>query len=562
MPPPDTRDRVLTWAIIAGTALLLVAIAPAMQLWDRDEPLYARIAVEMLRSGQWLVPTFNGDVFADNKGPLGYWMMAVSIWLIGETAFAARLPSVLGMTVAVAVTGAIARQWCGLRTARWAMVVLATSASSVYLGAAALHDAVLLATITVMFWAWLRLRSGHGVWGPLCWLAGALALSLLAKGPVGPAIFGSVVGVTWLARSHDEQPTRTEVLAVGAAAIIALGLFLTWAIPANTVSGGRLWREGVGVGIVGQALAPRQGHGGTSLLGYLLTLPFYVPVVVGGLLPWAIDLLPALVAAGRRRLIAGSHRVVILAWIATTFGLFTLAVTKLPHYVFPLFPAAAILLAAYHTDAAPMAGRARPRLERVSDGVYGVLMAGLVIALIGVAWWLSTPGALGLAAAIAGTTVVFLRWRHQGHRRRAHILASVGMPLCVVLAYWGVAPAVETVTKSAGAIALTIRTAGHADLPVLADSRVPPSVIFELRRRPEAPVEQLPDSAAEALARLEHLAEAVLIIDEAPYDTMAAMAGPHRLEVLSRHTALDINQAARRTVRVVAHWQNDRRESR
>ena len=44
-----------------------------VQSWD--EPRFAQATVEMLHSGNWLYPTFNGAVRAD-KPILVYWLMA------------------------------------------------------------------------------------------------------------------------------------------------------------------------------------------------------------------------------------------------------------------------------------------------------------------------------------------------------------------------------------------------------------------------------------------------------------------------------------------------------
>jgi len=64
-------------------------------LWDRDEPRYARAAVEMAESGNYLLPTFNGQIWFD-KPPLLYWLMSLPIRLKGPTELACRFFGVLG----------------------------------------------------------------------------------------------------------------------------------------------------------------------------------------------------------------------------------------------------------------------------------------------------------------------------------------------------------------------------------------------------------------------------------------------------------------------------------
>lgn len=62
----------------------------------RNETLRAQLAAEILRSGQWVVPTLYGEPLL-TKPPLQYWLVAILSLPFGEvTEVTARLPSVLG----------------------------------------------------------------------------------------------------------------------------------------------------------------------------------------------------------------------------------------------------------------------------------------------------------------------------------------------------------------------------------------------------------------------------------------------------------------------------------
>ncbi len=551
--PTRDRDTAGVLAIVTAAGLLLAALAPAMDLWDRDEPFYARVAVEMVRSGDWLVPTFNGEPFPD-KPPLVYWLMALSVRLFGESVFAVRLPAVLGLLISLVFTGAIARRLFDVPTARWSMIILATSLLSIYLGAAAMLDTVLLASIVMAFWAWLALEDGPHPWRSVVWLAIALTASLLAKGPVGPAVFASTVLVTWALGPRSDRPGARPLRAVIGAGVLAVAGFLIWAIPANAQSGGSLLSHGVWVHIVGRALSPMQGHGGEGLAGYLLTLPVYVPVLFLGLMPWAVDGPAALDRLVRGSLAVGHTRVFLLAWLGATFSLFTLAATKLPHYVFPLFPAAAIALAAYHVRMRDAAPPSVPPRWSSGDGLYALVQTGATLGVLVLAWQLRSVSAAVLAALLALATTAFLALRRRGRRRLAHQLAVAAIAPCYLLGYWGVAPAVEALTKTAPAIARAIAEAGASRLPVLADETLAPSVIFSLSRDPGAPVRWLPRSTAAAVTRLTQEADVILILPAPRLDALAAALPDTRLQVLSRHTAFDINESGRPGVTVVARY--------
>src|SRR5947208_16331484 len=67
---------------------------------DRDEPRFAEGSCEMLHTKDFLIPRFNADYRFD-KPPLIYWCQAACYRLLGDNAFAARLPSVF-FTIATA----------------------------------------------------------------------------------------------------------------------------------------------------------------------------------------------------------------------------------------------------------------------------------------------------------------------------------------------------------------------------------------------------------------------------------------------------------------------------
>ena len=86
---------------------LVIYILPLGQrpLIMPDETRYAEIPREMLSTGDWVVPRLAGLRYFE-KPPLGYWVNAISISLLGEHEFAVRLPSAVaaGLT-ALAVFG-------------------------------------------------------------------------------------------------------------------------------------------------------------------------------------------------------------------------------------------------------------------------------------------------------------------------------------------------------------------------------------------------------------------------------------------------------------------------
>src|SRR5262245_64217471 len=102
-------------AAAAAIWLCYLALAPWTTLWDRDEPRFAQATVEMLASGQYLYPTFNGHLRAD-KPILIYWLMALPMRLLGPRELAARFWSPAGLAAAALLTASIGRRLISLRS--------------------------------------------------------------------------------------------------------------------------------------------------------------------------------------------------------------------------------------------------------------------------------------------------------------------------------------------------------------------------------------------------------------------------------------------------------------
>ena len=89
--PPSARPA--TWGpvgLILGTALITFFTGLGVPaLFDQDEGFFASTALEMHRRADWIVPTFNGELFG-HKPPFMFWMMRVGFLMWGESELGAR----------------------------------------------------------------------------------------------------------------------------------------------------------------------------------------------------------------------------------------------------------------------------------------------------------------------------------------------------------------------------------------------------------------------------------------------------------------------------------------
>lgn len=98
----QSRRPRATATLVMAVVILGLFLFTAMRstLWDRDEPRFARAAVEMVQTGNLLYPTFEGRLRAD-KPILIYWLMSLSVSVFGECELAFRLVSPLGVAATV-----------------------------------------------------------------------------------------------------------------------------------------------------------------------------------------------------------------------------------------------------------------------------------------------------------------------------------------------------------------------------------------------------------------------------------------------------------------------------
>ena len=61
--------------LIVASGLILFFNLWARSLENHDYLRYAEVAREMIRSGDWIVPRYNGEVYLD-KPPLLFWLIA------------------------------------------------------------------------------------------------------------------------------------------------------------------------------------------------------------------------------------------------------------------------------------------------------------------------------------------------------------------------------------------------------------------------------------------------------------------------------------------------------
>jgi 4-amino-4-deoxy-L-arabinose transferase-like glycosyltransferase len=540
-----TSQRSLFIVLAAGLVTLAIGTAPT-PLWDEDEPRFAAIARAMVETGDWVVPMFNGQLAVD-KPVLMHWCMAASMTVFGMNEFAARLPSVIAtLVVALAVLRIGTRLFdptVGMIAAlAWLGTILAGIEAH-----AATPDAILTALCSWAVVLAVEVILGGSSSGqstvnlPRLSLARAaligllLGLAVVCKGPigfVGPlAVLGpwalwvsidrrvATAGTgSWLARVGTTViPATIDVLRSLRPVVITLAAIAAaapWYVAVWQRTNGA-WIEGFFfVHNVGRFMAPMEKHGGGM---------WYHPVtMLVCFYPWSCFLPLSLVLATWRvwrRAIPDSLVPavgLILVWFAVWVGGFSLAATKLPNYVLPAYPAAALIVAWVAVDAARRAAATGhwPHARWVAFGMGGLVFGGIATAAtVIVATRFGAPG--GEPAALVGLVPLVgavICWR----------LAATGQPLRAVNAFaatslvftaLAVGPG-STIIARANTIPSFVRSidASAPDRTKLGTFTIAsPNIVFYA----ENPVHQIVrDDVADAVTFLSSSPDAVLLVPE------------------------------------------------
>ena len=313
---------------------------------DRDEARFAQATKQMLETHEYVDIRFQNEV--RYKKPVGiYWLQAAAV-KAGEvvgvprartTIWLYRLPSLAGAIFAVLLT-----YWAALAfvARRGALVAALMMASSVLLGVEARlakTDAMLLFTSVAAMGAMARIYLASQRtpevkigWGQPAILWTALAAGALLKGP--PILM--FVGLTAIVLSIVDRSARWLWSLHPFAGFVWLLLLVSpWFVAIVAKSGGNFFVEALGHDMLDKVTSGQEAHGAPPGFYFLL---FWVTFWPGSVLT---GLAAPIVWKSRRE--PGAR--FLLAWLIPSWLVFEAVMTKLPHYVLPLYPAIAILIA-------------------------------------------------------------------------------------------------------------------------------------------------------------------------------------------------------------------------
>jgi 4-amino-4-deoxy-L-arabinose transferase len=330
-----TRSKTMCLMLIGLFILLYIVLIGVRPLVIPDEARYSEIPREMLVSGDWVVPHLNGIRYFE-KPILGYWLNAGAMWLFGESTSAVRLPSAL----AVGLTALLLFVWVRRFSDDDSVPVLAAavfllSFQVLAVGTFCVLDSLLslfisAAIVAFYFASQEKVVRRKDVFLLLAGLACGLAF--LTKGFLALVIPVLVIGPFLLWQGLFKSFLRTAWIALVPAVLIVL----PWAIMIYRREPD-FWHYFFWVEHIDRFIAPRGGQHPEPFW-------FYVPILLGGAMPWTPLAGPTVVGLRHTNL---RHPMIRLAlcWLVLPFAFFSTCSGKLGTYILPCLPPLAFLIA-------------------------------------------------------------------------------------------------------------------------------------------------------------------------------------------------------------------------
>lgn len=364
----------IIWVTVVGAIAFLWNLG-TINLIDETEPLFAEASRQMILRGDWITPYFNEQTRFD-KPPLIYWLQALAYLLIGVNEWAVRLPSALAAIGLIALlfytlnkfpkaepktsfsfqilpflgSGMLA---FNLETIAWGRIGVSDMLLTGCMGGALLafflgYAASERAMIQRENQRENPEKSEVNLWYLAFYIL--IALAILTKGPVGIVLPGLIISL-FLLYLGQFKSVLAEMQAMQGLLII-LFITLPWYILVTWANGQEYLNSFFGYHNLERFTNVVNRHSGPWY--------FYFIVVLLGFAPWSLYL-PLAIARlqwwqrnyWRRQPRSQQLGLFAFFWFVSIFGFFTIAATKLPSYVLPLMPAAAILVALLFTTNYP-----------------------------------------------------------------------------------------------------------------------------------------------------------------------------------------------------------------
>ena len=320
--------------LVVVYALLWFGTLNYRHLIPSDEGRYAEIAREMLVTGDWVTPRYNGYKYFE-KPPLQIWATATAFNIFGVGDWQARLWTALTGFLTIVFIGFTGARIYSSRAGWLAAVALASSPMWVIGGHINSLDMGLSAFLVAALCSLLLAQTSSNKtysrnWMWACWAF--MALATLSKGVIGVAIPGMVFAVYSITAWDWKIWKRLRIIS---GSILFLAITAPWFVLIAQRN-----PEFLEFFFIHEHLQrfTQTAHSRTG------PIYFFLPLLLLGFLPWIAQVPGAIAQTWRERNREFSSGWLLTCWFVVILGFFSISQSKLPGYIIPLFPALALIV--------------------------------------------------------------------------------------------------------------------------------------------------------------------------------------------------------------------------
>ncbi|BAI80457.1 conserved hypothetical protein [Deferribacter desulfuricans SSM1] len=333
----------------------LITVYPLkfVPLFETTEARYSEIAREMVVTGDYLEPRFNG-IKHFHKPPFAYWMIATGIKIFGNNGLGARFFGVLAAVLSIFFLYKLAKLFFENEEDYYnTALIYSTNFLFIAISRITSTDIYLtMWTVIAQYFLFRQIYHQKSYVNSLFY-GFALGFGFLTKGPIIflftilPYLF-----VKFIDKSHKKVFTFKEIVL---AVFVFLAVSLPWYI-AVIVKNSDLLNYFLKVQTVDRVV--------TNRFHRYKPFYFFILVFIGGFLPYTLYFIKT---AKLFKTLSSKFKILIFYFLIP-FIIFSIAKSKLATYILPLFPISSIL--AYYG------------YKKVDKNFYRYFIAGILILII------------------------------------------------------------------------------------------------------------------------------------------------------------------------------------
>ncbi len=345
----NNRSFTIVLLLCGLTCLLGIFMIPLM---DIDAAQYASISREMLQNKSYLQVFDLGKDYLD-KPPMLFWLSATSMRFFGVHDWAYRLPSFLFIILAVLSTYQLALLFYRKEIAKLSAMVLASCQAVFLITHDVRCDTMLMGWVALSLWQLAAWYQGKG-WK--YFLVGFMAIAggMMTKGPIALLVPAFAFVPHFLLRRDWRQFYRWEYLL----GICIIGILL---VP---MSLGLYWQYDMHPGKLINNVPIQSGlrfyywtqsfgrYTGENVYHEMSYFSFLLENMLWSFLPWILFFLIGLVVYVRELFtrkfrLAVNEEFICAGGFILTYCVLARSQAQLPHYIFVVFPLAAVVTARF-----------------------------------------------------------------------------------------------------------------------------------------------------------------------------------------------------------------------